>query len=299
MRRATLLIFGPITAVAIWAGYAGVFNVPVESEAVITQRGEVVRVLGPGLQWRTPIVERAYVYPTRLETYHLLAERALVARCPVELAAVTNVSDVVAFHRGGAVNEFPDAARRAAVEAAGGVRAVPENAEDATREAVREALEGQMPDGLNLVRVHVNEEPGCLPEALQTATREVALPAIATVGTVGAEQSQPFEMRILTTDRVEVDLRGVIATWDVTDADKLQTCFGRDPARVGTRIVPLAESAIRARAEEVPAGSIDQFAVGLTDEIRRLAADLEESCGVLLQAVDFGGAEAVRRVLAE
>ncbi|MBF9031349.1 hypothetical protein HKCCE3408_13185 [Rhodobacterales bacterium HKCCE3408] len=284
-----IVVFG--LGVALWA--AAVRVGPAE-QAVVVRDGTVDRVLEPGMHWHIPLVEAVSIYPAQLETQHALLQGVDVAGCRLDVSVVTGVSDVAAYHEGGAVSEMPASLSEAARAAIAGLEAVPASAGD-PREIVATVLQAQledrMPPGLQLRRVLAEGDCAPPPEPEPAPAADLVISVPETEGDPGAERTDLPEFRVMTGDRVQVRIAGVAATWDMVDETRFDACFGGDREIAGQRLAPVVESALRAQAETVEAGEFATITEGLAGEIAARSPDLESTCGVVLRAVDFSDAE--------
>lgn len=98
MRSLAVSFLASMVLVTIWNA---MFTISPEREAVVLRFGEVNRVVGPGLRFRLPVVERVVVYDTVWERQLILRGPFEFAGCPAQVEAVYNIGDVLKLHEAG------------------------------------------------------------------------------------------------------------------------------------------------------------------------------------------------------
>jgi hypothetical protein len=98
VRSVAVFFLALMVLVTIWNT---MFTISPEREAVVLRFGEVDRVVGPGLRFRLPVVERVVVYDTVWERRLILRGPFEFAGCPAQVEAVYSIGDVLKFHEVG------------------------------------------------------------------------------------------------------------------------------------------------------------------------------------------------------
>lgn len=277
-------------------GFLSVFNVPVDSEALVLRGSQVQRTVGPGIQIRIPIVEQVVTEPVLRERQFIYDAPFEIQECRADLALIYRIGDLESYHAAGGDLAALGDKRRELSAALGTLPDLSRLDETAAPYADQISehlshLTGPAAGGLHISRVSVSVEEGCEPKRIirqDQPARIVAEP----IGTLASERALPASGRATTTDGAELQIKGIIATYEIIDETRVDRCFGRDRNHVAIRIGNLTE---RAMIEAIGTISLDRLAEFPSTLHTALLGNSLDQCGLALGAVDFGEATIARR----
>ena len=279
-------------------GFFSIFNVPVDSEALVLRFGEVHRKVGPGIQARIPVVERIVVEPVLRERQWRYDAPFRIQGCQAEVAVHYRIGDLRAYHAAkGVLSPLKD--KRSQLEAAlGTLPKLSGLAKTATPYAAQIAdhlrsFSGPVEGGLHINRVNVALEEGCEPKRIVEEQRVAAM-GTQPVGQLAPHRAAPGNLRAVTSDGVELQIENFAASYRIDDEARVEACFGGDRGLIAIRIGNLAERALSAVIRDIPFGQLAEAPARLHTAL--LDTDLDR-CGVALGAVDFGKATVAKRLV--
>lgn len=290
-------LFGVVLAL-LALGFFAVFNVPVDSQALVLRGGDVQRKVGPGIQVHIPLVEQVVTEPVLRERQFSFADPFDIQGCRADVTLIYRIGDLETYHgTGGDLASLQDK-RRELEEALSTLPDLARFNDAATPYATRIAehlapLVGPAAGGLHINRVNTSLQEGCEPKRIvrqEPLARIVARP----VGKLAAERALPGSMRATTADGVELQIEGFVATYEIQDQTKADNCFGQNRNLMAARIGNLAERAASDTIRSLTLDQLAQFPAALQSALRD--NDLDQ-CGMVLGAVDFSDADMIRRTV--
>lgn len=260
---------------------------------VVSQNGEVTRVLGPGPHVTNPLTESVDIYPANLVGQVRVTGSIRIGACSADSVFRYRIGDVVAFHEAGGsfdvIVAIEDELTADPFQVA--------TAEDVLDgyPPLEERVRSAAPAWLAIDEVFV-ELGDCAPPEPQIERIEQPLPPIQTVGELGAERSGPISAALILADGAQVQVENVRATWRVDDASLIEACFGRVD-RLDTVLQDVVNPRLRILANQFTLTELPSVSDGLLEAMReRLSASSEADCGYTLGAVDFSEASVVQIV---
>ncbi|MEM9231794.1 MAG: hypothetical protein AAGB10_19540 [Pseudomonadota bacterium] len=277
-------------------GALSIFNVPVDSEALVLRGTEVQRKVGPGLQFRMPFFENVVTVPVLREQQFSYDTAFEIQGCQAAVSVIYRIGDLEEYHASsGELTALTD--KRPAIEAS--LDALPDLSgfaqsdkpyADQISERLK-SLSGPASNGVYINRIRVALEDGCEPKRI---VKETPLPSLSVqqVDVFGSERVAPGNLRVATSDGVEIQIEGFVATYEIDDRTRAETCFGKNGSIVATRVGSLAEATVREVVENLTLAELEELPARL---VKELPNNNLAQCGLSLGAVDFNLATFARR----
>lgn len=290
-------LFGLVLAL-LALGFFAVFNVPVDSQALVLRGSDVQRKVGPGIQLHIPLVEQVVTEPVLRERQFSFDAPFDIQGCRAEVTLIYRIGDLETYHgAGGDLASLQDK-RRALEEALSTLPDLARFNDAATPYGTRieehlAPLAGPVAGGLHINWINTSLEEGCEPKRI-VKQQPLALIIAQPVGELAAERASPGSMRATTADGVELQIEGFVATYEIQDQTKADNCFGQNRDLIAARIGNLAERAAGDTIRGLVLDQLAQFPAALQGALSN--NDLDQ-CGLVLGAVDFSDASIVRRTV--
>lgn len=295
MRIAVFLSFA---LVLLFFGVLSIFSVPEDSEALVLRGTEVKRKVGPGLQAHAPFFENVVIEPVLRERLFRYDTPFEIQGCQADVSLIYRIGDLEAYHAFGRdLRALMD--KRHAVE--GLLDTLPDlpSFAESDKPYARQISEhmkplaGPVADGLYINRIDVSLEDGCEPKRI---VRETPLPSLVSrqVDAFAPERVAPGNLRVTTSDGMEILIEGFVATYQIEDTSRAASCFGQNSTIIATRIGHLAEVAIGRAVEKLTLAQLAELPTKLPGELNE--NDMSQ-CGLSLGAVDFNEATFARRLV--
>ncbi|MEM9105620.1 MAG: hypothetical protein AAGC96_08185 [Pseudomonadota bacterium] len=277
-------------------GFMAIFNVPVDSEALVLRGSDVQRKVGPGIQVHIPLVEQIVIEPVLRERQFIFDEPFEIQGCQAEIALIYRIGDLETYHADAGNPAVLQDKRQDLDMALSDLPDLSNFNEAATPYGTRIAdrltsITGPAEGGLYINRVNVSMNEGCEPRRIvkqEPMARIIAEP----VGKLAPERATPGSSRATTTDGVELQIDGLVATYEITDETRGDNCFGANSNLIAARVGTLADRAAIAAISDMPLDRLAEFPARLQTA---LADNDLDQCGLALGAVDFSKATLARR----
>ena len=292
--RATVYI--GIALFLVSFGALSVFRVPVDSEALVLRGAEVTRKAGPGLQFHVPFFENVVTVAVLCEQRFSYDTAFEIQGCQAAVSVIYRIGDLEEYHAsGGELTALMD--KRPAIETS--LAALPDLSQFAQSDRPYtnrisehlKSLAGPAADGFYINRIHVALEDGCEPRRIVKQT-PLPSPAVRQLDVVASERTAPGNLRVTTSDGVEILIEGFVATYRIDDTTRAKTCFGQNESIIATRIGHLAEVAVKKTVETLTLAQLAE----LPARLREVLVDNDMGqCGLSLGAVDLNAATFSRR----